>query len=76
MNSQILGLRVAGGVFGLISLAQLTRILVRPEISVYGYPIPLWPSALSFLVFGGLSAWMWKLSAPGKPEEAALEERE
>ncbi len=62
MNSQTLGLRVASAVFGLISLAQLTRILVRPEVFVYGYLVPLWPSGVAFVVFAGLGVWMWKLS--------------
>jgi hypothetical protein len=62
MDSQILGLRVASVVFGLISIAHLTRLIIRPEVLVGGYLIPLWPSAPAFLVFGGLSLWLWKLA--------------
>lgn len=64
MNSQILGLRVAGTLFGLMAMAQLLRLLIRPEVLVNGYLLPLWPSALASLVLGGLSFWMWKLSCP------------
>ncbi len=62
MNSQILGLRVAGTVFGLMSLVQLTRLVIRPEVLVAGYPVPSWLSVLAFVVLGGLSVWMWKLA--------------
>jgi hypothetical protein len=62
MNSQILGLRVAGIVFGLMSLAQLVRLVMRPDVLVAGHPMPLWPSALAMVILGGLSVWMWKLA--------------
>ena len=62
MNSHILGLRVASVIFGLMSLAQLGRLVIRPEIFVAGYRMPLWPSALAFIVMGGLSIWLWKLT--------------
>jgi hypothetical protein len=62
MNSQIPGLRVASIIFGLMSLAQLLRLLIQPEVIVAGNQLPLWPSALAFVVLGGLSIWLWKLS--------------
>lgn len=62
MKSQILGLRIASVIFGLISIAHLIRLIIRPEVLVGGYLIPLWPSALAFLILGGLSLWMWRLA--------------
>lgn len=62
MNSPILGLRVAGTVFGLMSLAQLARLLLRIEVVAAGHVLPLWPSGLAFLLLGGLSLWLWKLA--------------
>jgi len=62
MNSQIIGLRVAGAVFGLMSLAQLARLVIRPEVLVAGHLLPLWPSALAVVILGGLSLWMRKLA--------------
>jgi hypothetical protein len=62
MNSQILGLRVAGVIFGLMCLAQLLRLVIRPEVLVAGHQVPLWPSGLALMILGGLSLWMWKLS--------------
>ena len=62
MNSQITGLRVASVVFGLMAIAQLARLLIRPEIVVAGYRMPLWPSVLAVIFLGGLSIWLWKLA--------------
>jgi hypothetical protein len=61
MKSQIIGLRVSSIVFGLISVAQLSRLIIRPEVLVAGYVIPLWPSALAFVILSGLSFWLWNL---------------
>lgn len=62
MNSQILGLRIASIIFGLISLAQLLRLVIQPEVLVAGHQMPLWPSVIAFVIFGGLSIWLWTLS--------------
>ena len=62
MNSQSTGLRVASVVFGLMAIAQLGRLVIRPDVLVAGYPMPLWPSVLAFIVLGGLSLWLWKLA--------------
>lgn len=62
MNSKILGLRVAGVIFGLMAIAQLARLLIRPEVLVAGHLVPLWPSALALIILLGLSLWMWNLS--------------
>jgi hypothetical protein len=62
MNSQTTGLRVASVVFGLMAIAQLVRLAIRPEVLVAGHSMPLWPSVLAFIILGGLSLWMWKLA--------------
>jgi len=62
MNSQVVGLRVAGAIFGLMCLGHLLRLLTRAEVLVAGYQMPLWPSVFAFVILGGLSLWMWKLS--------------
>jgi len=64
MGSQILGLRIASIVFGLMFLAQLTRIIIRPDVLVAGHHMPLWPSAFAVVILGGLSIWMWRLARP------------
>lgn len=62
MNSQIIGLRVAGTLFGLMCLGQLGRLLIRPEILVAGYQMPLWPSVVAVVVLAAMSVWMWRLT--------------
>ena len=62
MKSQILGLRVASIMFGLMSLAQLGRLIIRPEVLVNGYLMPFWPSVLACIVLGAMSIWLWKLA--------------
>ncbi len=49
-------------VFGLMAIAQLVRLLIRPEVFVAGYRMPLWPSVLAFIFLSALSLWMWKLA--------------
>jgi hypothetical protein len=63
MASPVLGLRVAGVVFALLSLGQLARLILQPRILVAGYEMPLWPSALALVILGGLSFWMWRLAS-------------
>ena len=64
MHSHVVALRVGGTVFGLICLAQLTRVLMFPEVVVLvgGYRMPLWLSMVAAVVLGGLTFWMWKVS--------------
>ena len=62
MKSQILGLRVASVLFGVMSVAQLARLVIRPEVLVAGCLMPLWPSGLAFVILSGLSFWLWKLA--------------
>ncbi|MGH8046286.1 MAG: hypothetical protein ACREKL_03485 [Chthoniobacterales bacterium] len=73
MNAQLTGLRVAGAVFALMSLAQLARLFIRPEVLVAGHVMPLWPSVLAFVVIGGLSAWMWKLACAARAQGGSHE---
>jgi len=69
MKSQILGLRVASVIFGLITVAQVVRLVIRPEVLVNGCLMPLWPSVLAAVILGCLCLWLWKLSALGPQKE-------
>jgi len=62
MRTQIVGLRVASIIFGLMSVAQLARLIINPEILIVGHRLPLWPSALAVVILAGLSLWLYKLS--------------
>jgi hypothetical protein len=68
MKPQITGLRVASIVFGLMMLAQVARLLLRPEVIIHGHLLPLWPSAVAVVFLGVLCVWMWNLSA-ARPHE-------
>jgi hypothetical protein len=67
VNSPITGLRVACVVFGLMAVAQLVRLVIRPEVLVAGYLMPLWPSVLAFIFLSALSFWMWRLARTPNP---------
>lgn len=66
MNSPVVGLRVAGAIFGLVCLGHLWRLLTKAEVIVAGYRMPLWMSACGLVVAGGLSIWLWRLSSAVK----------
>lgn len=67
MKSQMMGLRVAGTVFGLVCLGHLLRLATQAEVLVGGHRMPLWLSAVGVVVAGGLSLWLWKLSKSATP---------
>ena len=62
MDSPKVGLRVASVVFGLMCLAQMLRLIIRPDVQVAGHDVPLWPSGLAMVVLAGLCVWMWSLA--------------
>jgi hypothetical protein len=59
MKSQIFGLRVGGTVFALVCLSHLLRIITQADVLIAGRQI----NAVGVLIAGGLSLWMWRLSA-------------
>lgn len=65
MNSQVTGLKVAAIVFWLMALGQAARLTARPDVLVAGAPLPLWPSAVAFIILAGLGLWMWRLARLG-----------
>lgn len=62
MNSQALGLRVAGAIFGVVCAFHLLRLLAQFEIVVAGWPVPLWINAVGAAATGGLCVWLWRLA--------------
>jgi hypothetical protein len=63
MNSPRAGLRVAAIIFGLVCLGHLWRLLRHLDIRMGSHDIPMWLSVVGAIIAGGLSLWMWKLSA-------------
>jgi len=69
MNAQVAALRFGGAVFGLMSVAQLTRELACPQVDVVvgSLPMPLWPSILAAVFLAGMCIWMLTASRPDRP---------
>lgn len=66
MNSRVTGLRVASAVFAVMFLGQLARLITRTAVQVGSHSVPVWASGIAVIVLGGLSLWLWRLSA-GEP---------
>lgn len=66
MNSQTLGLRVAGIVFAIFALGHLVRLIKQAEVLVAGDQILMWVSGVALIVASGLSLWIWRLSSTGR----------
>ena len=71
MKSQVLGLRVAGAIFALLSLGHVLRLIARASMVIAGQPIPLWISGGGALIAGALGLWMWKLSFQSTDKQKA-----
>jgi len=65
MNSQIVGLRVASAIFGLMSLAHIVRVIVGVELMIGGHRVGGGLGCLAIVVTAGLSVWLWRLAAQG-----------
>ena len=63
MNSQTLGLRTAGIIFGIVCLAHLWRLVAHADVVLGTFHLPIWGSVAGFIIAGGLSIWMFRLSA-------------
>ncbi|MCX5711713.1 MAG: hypothetical protein NTY47_01400 [Candidatus Omnitrophica bacterium] len=57
-----IALRISGVIFGLVALLHLARLIFRVEIIAGGVSIPMWLSAVGFVVAGGLTVWMLNIS--------------
>jgi hypothetical protein len=55
-------LQISGGLFGLIALAHLLRLVRHWEIDLAGHMVPMWASWLGLVLAGGLSIWALRLT--------------
>jgi hypothetical protein len=63
-----IGLRVASGVFGFVSIGHLLRFWSGWDLQIAGRPVGLTTSLIVVLVCAGLSLWLWKLAVVlGRP---------
>ena len=51
---------IAVVVFALVAIMQLLRVVLGWEVVVNGLSIPIWASALAFMVAAGLAAMVWR----------------
>jgi len=51
---------VAAILFWLIALAQLLRFLLRVRVTAGSHDLPLWLSAVAFVVLGAVGVWLWR----------------
>ena len=52
-------------------MAHLTRLIIHLDVLVAGHLMPLWPSALAFVVLGALCLWLWNLARPSPDQSEA-----
>jgi tetrahydromethanopterin S-methyltransferase subunit E len=63
MNSQTLGLRLAGIIFGLVCLGHLWRLIRHTDVMIGSHLVPMWASVMGLIIAGVMSIWMWQLSS-------------
>ena len=54
---------VSGGLFTLVTLAHLVRILYGMPITVDEYDVPMWVSWIGLVVPAGLAFWAFRMSS-------------
>ena len=57
---------IAIGIFSLVAVLHVLRLLFGWAIVVAGIAIPMWVSVLGAVVAGGLAVMVWRESRPGK----------
>jgi hypothetical protein len=51
---------VSGTAFAIVSLAQLTRVVMGWPVQIDLFTVPVWISAVAFLGTGGLAIWAFR----------------
>ncbi len=51
---------IAIGIFALVSMVHLLRLLLGWEIIFNGVIMPVWISAIGFVIAGGLAFMIWR----------------
>lgn len=67
MNSPALGLRIAGTIFGVVSVVHLLRLLTQVDVIIAGWPMPFWMNVAGCMVTAGLCVWLWRLAGNAPP---------
>ncbi|HTT58220.1 MAG TPA: hypothetical protein VMF63_13990 [Opitutaceae bacterium] len=67
MNLQSVGLRIASVIFGLVSLGHLLRVFLHLNVTIGGFYVHRWMSAVAVVITALLCVWLWQLAAGPKP---------
>ena len=52
--------RVAAGIFGLVFVLHLWRLMTRTPVSIGTWTVPMVVSCLALVVSGTLAWWLWR----------------
>ena len=59
-------LQISGGVFGVIALLHVFRLLLDWPAQIAGWAVPSWISWVAILAAGALSLWAFRLRSRGR----------
>ena len=54
--------QISGAFFTLVALAQLTRTLLQWPVQIAGVAIPVWASAIAFLIVASFAVWGFRVT--------------
>jgi hypothetical protein len=57
--------QVSGTIFAIVSLVQLTRIVLGWPVQIDLFTVPVWFSGVGFIVAGALSIWAFRTAGRG-----------
>ncbi len=57
--------QVSGTIFAIVSLVQLTRIVLGWPVQIDLFTVPIWFSGVAFIVTGALSVWAFRAGGQG-----------
>ena len=54
---------VSGSIFTIMAVVQLVRTLLAWPLQVASVSVPVWPSAVAFLITGSMAIWAFRSRA-------------
>ena len=55
---------LAAPLFGVLAVVQAFRFVQAWPVTVNGYSVPVWASALAAVAFGGIAVLLWREGGP------------
>lgn len=53
--------RIASGIFFVIAVVHLLRLIFRWDAVIAGWPVPMWASGVAIVLFGALAYATWSV---------------